>query len=484
MRNRAACFLLAVLFAPAIALAGQTTSPEATLAPQSPLQAPPSPPPFTADLARQIEAIALGEIHSGSTPGMAIGIVEDGLLVYSRGFGFSDVSTHRRMNASTQFYTGSLTRQFTAAAVLMLAQQKQLSLTDKIVKYVPELSIAKDITIDQLLHDTSGLPDAAQAPGIDHDLGRQVKLDELIKAVNHMPLAFAPGSKYQRNNFNYTIAGLIVQRVSQLPLSVFFASNIFQPLIMTESFLAGDQGISPAHAIGYTRTNGRFVQAKTWHPSWLFGSGDLVTSVNDLAKWDIGMPLLLNVDSVRAMWTPSETAPGSQYGMGWIIDQRGGQRFVWHGGEISGYHAMNALLPDQHVAVIVLTNADSLSGESTVQPELVANRILDVVAPLPPAHFANVILTRANEWLGRLARVDIDRTQLTPAFSEYLTDQLVEQTNLKSLGPVMSMVPIESYTRSGDTVYVFDVRFRRGALRYQFQVSPDGKVDGLYMQGD
>ncbi|HEV3155488.1 MAG TPA: serine hydrolase domain-containing protein [Candidatus Baltobacteraceae bacterium] len=480
MAKRAACFLLAFVFVPAIALATPQSAPPAQPLPQVQL----TPPPFTPDRARAIDGIALGEIHSGSTPGLAIGVVEDGLLVYAHGFGAANVEAHRGMSISTQFYAGSLTRQFTAAAMLLLAQRKQLALTDKVTKYVPELTIAKNATIQDLLYDTSGLPDELQAPGINHDLTRPVKIDDLLRAVNRMTPVFDPGTKSQYNNFNYTVAALIVQRVSQLPLSVFFSTNIFQPLIMTSSFLAGDQGVSPAHAVGYTRTGGRFVRAKIWNPSWLLGNGDLVTTVDDLAKWDIGMPLLLNVDSVRMMWSVAPNVQGTQYGMGWIIDQRGGQRFMWHAGQIAGFHAMNAMLPDQHVAVIVFANADSLSGESTVQPELIANRILDVVAPLPPAHFENVIMTRAAEWLGRLARIDIDRTQLTPAFSQYLTDQLVEQTNLRAMGPVLSLVPIESFERSGDTVYVFDVRFRRGALRYQFALSPDGKIDGLQFAGD
>jgi hypothetical protein len=139
-------------------------------------------------------------------------------------------------------------------------------------------------------------------------------------------------------------------------------------------------------------------------------------------------------------------------------------------------------LPDEHVAVIVLSNADSLHGQTTISPERLASRILDTVAPLPPAHFGNVIVQRASEWLGRLAKVDIDRTQLTSQFSQYLSDQVVIRADLKGLGPVQSMVPIESFQRSGDTVYVFDVKFARGALRYQFALTPDGKIDGLLLQ--
>jgi CubicO group peptidase (beta-lactamase class C family) len=411
---------------------------------------------------------------------LAIGVVQDGLLVYARGFGFADLRQHRRATPETQFYAGSIAKQFTAAAILLLVQDKKLALSDKVTKYVPELTAAKNATVQQLLQQTSGLPDYTQAPGIRHDPTRPIKFADLIRSVNRMPAVSAPGAKFSYNNFNYMIAALIVQRVSGEPFSVFLQSRIFQPLIMTSTLLAGDQGISNTYALGYTRERRIFHRVKPWNASWLFGAGDLVTTVNDLAKWDIGLPLVLNVDSVRAMWSASG-APGgvTDYGMGWVIDQRGGQRYVWHNGEIAGYHAMNALLPEQHIAVIVLSNADSLHSQTTVSPERLASRILDVVAPLPPAHFGNLIMQRAAEWLGRLARLDIDRTQLTPQFSQYLTDQVVIRADLKGLGPVQSLVPIESFQRSGDTVYVFDVKFLHGALRYEFALTPDGKIDGL-----
>lgn len=475
MRIGLPCLLIALALCPRPSFA-QETPPAAP-----PAAAAPGIPAFTAARSRAIDAIAQGEIKAGSTPGIAIGVVEDGLLVYARGFGYADVAKHRRAGAATQFYAGSISKQFTAAAVLLLVQDKKISLDDKVTKYVPELTIAKNVTIAQLLQQTSGLPDYTNAPGVGHDPTRPVRLRALIEAVNRMKPVAEPGKQFAYNNFNYTIAALVVQRASDLPFSVFLQSRIFEPLIMTSTFLAGDQGISPQRATGYTRgSNGKFVAAKPWDPSWLFGAGDLVTNVYDLAKWDIGMPLLLNVDSVRSMWTAGTA--DSPYGMGWMIDQRGGKRYVWHNGEVAGYHAMNALLPEQHVAVIVLTNADPLHGQDVVSPERLANRILDVVAPLPPAHFANVVMQRAAEWLGRLERDEIDRTQLTADFSQYLSDRVVIRANLKDLGPVVSMVPIESYQNSGNTVYVFDVKFRNGALRYLFTLAPDGKIAGLLLQ--
>jgi CubicO group peptidase (beta-lactamase class C family) len=469
-----ACIVLAALLLPSAAPAQQALP--------TPPQAPPTAPPFSAAKAGAINAIARAEIRSGSTPGLAIGIVQDGLLVYARGFGYASVKPKRPVTPSTEFYAGSLSKQFTAACVLLLAQQKKLSLDDKLTKYVPELPLAKNVTLRELLMETSGLPHVRDARGVPRDLTRPVRTQDLLKIAGQLPMLFAPGTSFDDNNFNYLLAGLVVQRVSGLPLSIFTATQIFQPLIMTSSFLAGDEGISSKHALGYARAAGKFTPVRAWDPSWLFGSSDLVTTVQDLAKWDIGLPLLLNVDSVRAMWTSNALAGQVPYGMGWVVDQRGGQRYVWQNGVVAGFHAMNALLPDQHLAVIVLSNADSTHGENTVQPERLANRILDVIAPVPPAKFGNVITTRASEWLGRLARVDIDRTQLTTGFSQYLTDQVVHRADLHALGPVLSLVPVESYQQSTDTVYVFDVRFRHGAYRYQFALAPDGKIDGLFLQ--
>jgi D-alanyl-D-alanine carboxypeptidase len=219
-----------------------------------------------------------------------------------------------------------------------------------------------------------------------------------------------------------------------------------------------------------------------WDPSQLFSAGGLITNVFDLSKWDIGLPLLLHVDSVSAMWTPSGAPGAMSYGMGWVIDQRGGHRYIWHNGEISGYHAMNAILPDDHVAVIVLANVDQLNSDDTVSPERVASRILDVVAPLPPTHVDNVIVTRAKEWIDRLARLDMDRTQLTQNFNEYLTDDLVSRSNFKALGRIVSMTPVESYQESGDNVYVFLTHFEHGTYDYQFRITAQGKIDGILLK--
>ncbi|MGB8908538.1 MAG: serine hydrolase domain-containing protein [Candidatus Cybelea sp.] len=430
----------------------------------------------------EIDRLALDEVHDGRTPGIAVGVVQDGRLVYARGFGFATVTPHVAMTPDTEFYAGGLTTEFTAAAVLLLAQDGKLKLDDPVSKYFPGFKLGENITISQLLTQTSGLP-TYPAPGTAPDFTRSIDVNSVLTAVGKMKPAAPPGSVYANNPLNYLLAGAIVERAGGVPLSDYLEQHIFIPLVMNHTFLAGDSGISPSRATGYTRSRSRFAVAPAWDPSWLNGDAGLVTTIDDLAKWDIEMPVLLRVDSVRLLFTPGTTAGPTQYGMGWVVDRRGGRDFYWSNGEISGYRAMNALLPQDHVSVIVLSNADSLHGPATI-PEEIGDRILDVLAPPKTAQLDNPVISRAKDWLARLAARNIDRSELTPTFSAYLTDELVAREDFAALGTLQTIVPISSSTeKNGDTLYVFLVRYPNSQYRYNFEVTPNGKVDGITLTG-
>ena len=435
---------------------------------------------LTPAVAGRIDDLAKAQIHAGRTPGLAIGIVEDGRIVYARGFGFADLGKHVPMEPDTEFYAGGLTRQFTAASVLLLSQANKLALDDHVVKYVPQFQLGVNVTLSQLLLQTSGIAPYSQVPGLSADFTRPIKPAALYAAYAYAkPPPSAPAPAYANSPMNYLLAGAVVERAGAVPLSDYLEQNIFIPLVMNHSFLAGDNGISPAHAVGYTRGGGGFVPAPVWDPSWLGGDAGLVTTVYDLAKWDIEMPILLHVDAVRTMFASSASSGPTRYGMGWVIDRRGGKDFVWSDGEIAGYRALNALLPEQHIGVIVFSNADSLHGATTV-PESLGARILDLIVPPAEAHLDNAVVERAKEWLARLASRHLERDELSPAFNAYLTDDLVARENFAALGPLLSIVPISSTTeRGGDTMYEFLVNYRRARYHYQFELTPQGKIDGI-----
>ncbi|HEY5340277.1 MAG TPA: serine hydrolase domain-containing protein [Candidatus Aquilonibacter sp.] len=436
---------------------------------------------FSATMEHQIDDLGRHAVQSGRTPGLAIGIVEDGRIVYAHGFGESNRETHARFAPTTQTSIGAVSMQFTAAALLLLAQDGKLKLDDAVTRYVPDLRVAKGVTVRELLNQTSCLPDPSAARDIDTDRTKSIKLDQLIAAADTQAAICAPGTQFHFNPFNYMIAGRIVERASDVPLSDYLQQHIFIPLVMNQTFLAGDNGISRRHAVGYTKNGASFARTKPWDPAWLYGGQSVVTDVYDLAKWDIGLPLLLRVDAERDMFTASG-APGPQrYGLGWVIDERNGEPYVWANGEVAGFHAMNALVPLQHVAVIVLANTDDAHG-STIVPESIAGEILDIVLPPARAHLDNAIVARAKDWLTRIADKNIDRTQLTPAFSRYLTDGLVAKTNLAALGRPLDFVPIASRaTSDGGTVYEFLVRFAHEQYHYRFGIAKDGKIDEIFL---
>ena len=434
---------------------------------------------LTQALSDRIDQMAKAQIHAGRTPGVAIGIVEDGRIVYSRGFGFADLNKHVPMTADTQFYASGLTREFTAAAILLLAQDGKLVLGDHITKYIPEFRSGAGITIAQLLTQTSGLPPSSKIPGLSADRTQPIKIANLLTSLDHTKLAAAPGTVYANDPINYLLAALIVERTSGVPLSDYLEQHIFIPLIMDHTFLAGDSGISPGHAIGYTRGSYGFDRAPVEDPSWLGGDAGLVTTIYDLAKWDIAMPILLRVDAVQTMFAPGADSGPTRYGMGWVIDRRGGKDFVWSDGDIAGYRTTNALLPEQHIGVIVFSNADSLHLPTTI-PEGLGARILDLIVPPTMAHLDNAIIERAKEWLTLLASGRVRRDELTPSFSAYLTDDLVANQNLAALGPLQSIIPLSSTAESnGETSYEFLVRYRHAQYHYDFKLTGQGKVDGI-----
>lgn len=470
----------------ALALAASTAAAPAQTTPPAPIVER----PFTASMSAAIDAIAQREIAAKRTPGLAIGVVDDGRLVYARGFGRANIGRGTRVAPDTEFYAGDLTLQFTAAAALILAQDGKLKLDDRAVKYLPELgAVAPNVTVAQLLQQTSGLPAIAALPSALADPTRSVKMADLLAAVDAAKPSAPPGTAYAANPLNGILAGEIVARAGGEPLSDVLQERIFVPLVMDRTFLAGDIGIAASHAAGYTHggsAQNPFVPAHPWDPAWMLGARGLVSTIYDLSKWDIEMPILLRTDAVRTMFTPPDlgaaAASQPQYGMGWVIDRRGGKRYAWYSGEVPGYRAANALLPEDHLAAIVLSNADDLHGGRVTDPAEIAAHILDVVAPPSAARLDNTIVARAREWLGRLAQKQIDRTQLTPAFSTYLSDDLVSRSNFASFGKLETIVPISSTTESnGDTLYEFIVRYPHDVFHYKFAVTADGKIDELLL---
>ena len=382
-----------------------------------------------------------------------------------------------------------LTMQFTAAAILLLEQDGKLKLDDTVSKYVPELKVAADVTIAQLLTQTSGLPN--YATGTTPDMTRSVKLADIFAAVDLIETGCTAGERFCMRTTRSTISslGLIVQRerAARYALRTFSSSGSFIPrLIMKRPFVprGRQRHLSRAHATGYTRAARGFVPAPTWDPAWLEGSSGLVSTIDDLAKWDIEMPVLLRVDAVRTMYTPAAATGPTHYGMGWVIDSRGGREFVWSNGEISGYRAMNAQLPGDHISVIVFfrtrirfTGALRFPSRSAHACWTCSFRQRTLVSTTPVCDPREGLAEPSQR--GKAPRpiwsLRLRSAPISPTIWSRARELRIARAILQVIVPICE----QHRNERRHALRSLLVRYPRAQYHYDFEVAPNGKIDGI-----
>lgn len=340
-------------------------------------------------LERRAEALLAPFAASGS-PGCTIGVVRDGALVLHRSAGFASIEHRVPVGPTTCFRIASVTKQFTCAAILMLAQDGLLSPEDDVAAFIPELpDLGARITLDHLMRNTSGLRDMLELMRLGGlDLGAACGSDDLLAAIRRQAgLNFAPGSRFLYSNSGFFLLGLVVERVSGMPLGAFLEARILAPLGMTRTRLTPSTAeIVPDLATGYMPKEGRFVRAA--HGFALGGEGGLVSCVEDLALWArnmetgrVGGPALVAALQDRqpfANGAPNLYARGLEAGM-----QRG-VGTIGHGGLWPGSRTAFLRAPAERLAVIVITN------HGGADPAAIAAQVLDAAlegtpgfAPLP-----------------------------------------------------------------------------------------------------
>ena len=296
--------------------------------------------------------------YAGNVAGASLIVVKDGKAVVRRGFGYANLEEHTKAGPETNYRLASVSKQFTAASILLLKQDGKLRLEDPVRKWLPELPASDGkITLRNLLTHTSGLIDYEDLIPAD----RTAQIDDndalrMIAAQNR--LYFEPGSAHRYSNGAFVLLGLIVERVSGVGLADFMKKRIFQPLGM-EHTLMYEHGRGPEvanRAYGYTEADGKWTRTDQSVTSATRGDGGIYSSVDDLAKWDAALytDKLLNAESRKLAFTPTEPIadPDVDFGFGWRLSGD----TVWHSGESIGFNNVIIRWPKQHVAVIILTN--------------------------------------------------------------------------------------------------------------------------------
>jgi CubicO group peptidase (beta-lactamase class C family) len=314
------------------------------------------------------------------SPGCALGVIQDGDFVYRKGYGMGSLELGVPLSPGSVFYMGSVSKQFTAASIVLAAEQGFLSPDDDVRKYLPELpDYGQPITLRQLLHHTSGIPDAISMFGIS---GRNMEdlhtTDEVMDLViRQKVLNFRPGEQYLYSNTNYFLLGQVLNRSAGMSLPEFAAKNIFKPLGMTHTLFYDDHTlVVPGRVAAYSPgKDGHFLV--NWATNYDFiGAGGLMSSVNDLLLWDrnfynnkLGRGTLLNEMQTRAVLNNGKP---SNYALGLMMTAYRGLPIVEHGGANFGYRADILRFPQQRFTVITLCNV------SNVDPDALTRKVADI----------------------------------------------------------------------------------------------------------
>ena len=305
-----------------------------------------------------VDAFIKAEMERQQIPGVSLAVVKDGKPLIIKGYGLANVEHNVPVKPETVFQSGSVGKQFTAMAVMMLVEDGKIRLDEKLTKYVADVpSSWEAITIRQLLTHTSGLGDYPR----DFDLQRDASEQEIFKQLQAVPPASAPGEKWAYSNVGYVTLGVVVRKVSGRFYGELLAERVFKPLGMTTARIISESDIVPNRAAGYTLVKGE-IKNQTWVAPSLNTTADgaLYLTVLDMIKWDEALRSgkLLKKSSFDEMWSPVKLNDGNThaYGFGWGVKKVNGKRLVEHGGAWQGFKAQISRYPDDKLTVIVLAN--------------------------------------------------------------------------------------------------------------------------------
>lgn len=309
------------------------------------------------------------EMAQHRIPGVALKIIRDGKAIKTAAYGTANLEHNVPVKAETVFEIGSITKQFTAAGILLLQQDGKLSVEDPIRKYLPEIPPAwTNITIRHLLTHTSGIKSYTVLDGF--QLTRHQTQKQFIEKLGAVPVEFAPGAAFKYCNSGFNLLGYIIENVSGKNYWDFMYERVFGPLGMNATTNRLPMLVIPNRASGYEQTHQVWIN-RDYDLTDVFSAGALVSTVGDLAKWNAALDTdtLLNARTKQQMWTVNKLNNGkaTRYGFGWFIDSQNGHRNIGHGGSTSGFSASIQRYPDDKLAIIILTNTDEAVGTRMAQ---------------------------------------------------------------------------------------------------------------------
>jgi D-alanyl-D-alanine carboxypeptidase len=435
-------------------------------------------PMLSPQLRSNIDDIANQVLKTTGVPSASVAVVQDGKIAYLQAYGAAKLDPHTPATPQMRYNIGSISKQFTAAAILLLAEEGKLSLDDPVSKYIPGLTSGDQITIRQLLSHTSGYQDYWPQDYVPPLMMKPISTQGIMDRWAKIPLDFPPGTKWQYSNTNYVIAGVIAEKVSGVPLLQFLGQRIFTPLNMTSVADTNDNKLPPTDPTGYFKyALGPSRPAPREGKGWTFAAFELSMTAEDLAKWDISIinQSVLKPSSYREMEIEVvlKNGLGTNYGLGVYVRNANGHRTLDHGGEDSGFVADNIVMPDDKIAVVVLTNQDASEAASGIGNQV---RALLVNAANPNDPKQDELMRKVYDGL---QQGKIDRSLFTDNANAYFNDQALKDyaSSLGPLGAPQSFSQVRSSGRGGMTARIYNVKYPKKSLVIIIYEMPDGKIE-------
>ena len=431
------------------------------------------------ELQEKIDKLAVETLAKTGVPSASLAVVKDGQIAYVKAYGDARLEPRTPATPEMRYSISSISKQFTATAILLLQEQGKLSLDDKVAKFVPDLTRANEVTIRQLLSHTSGYQDYWPQDYVMPMMLQPVTAQKIMDTWAKKPLDFEPGTRWQYSNTNYVIAGVIVEKAAHMPLLQFLSEKVFIPLGMKSVANIDEGRLGDTDPAGYLRyALGPLRSAPKEGKGWLFAAGELAMPASDLARWDISImdQKVLKPASYRefSREVQLQNGLGTHYALGVDVNSQGGHRALSHGGEVSGFTAQNVVFPDERVAVAVLTNQDAVSA---------AGQIARGIAPLllttsDPAMSEK--LEQAKKIFEGLQHGTIDRSLFTDNANAYFSEQALKDfaSGLAPLGAPQQFVQVNQGLRGGMILRSYRVSFANNRVLSAWTYEmPDGKLE-------
>jgi CubicO group peptidase (beta-lactamase class C family) len=306
-------------------------------------------------------------------PGLALLVSRKGVPIRAQGFGQASVELNVPVKPETVFKSGSIGKQFTATAVMLLVEEGKIGLNDPLSKYFPEApSWWSGVTVRELLSHTAGFTDYPK----DFDLRKDYSEEDLLKIVEAIPAAYPPGTDWKYSNLGYVTLGILIHKASGQYFGDFLQEWVFKPLGMSTTRIIDEADIIPNRAAGYRWDKGQLRNQEWVSPSAnSTADGSLYFTILDLAKWDAALysEKVLKESSKEAMWTVAPLSNGTpnkaRYGFGWFVESQNGHRVVGHDGQWQGFESQISRYLDDGLTVAVLVNS------GTCDPHLIADEV-------------------------------------------------------------------------------------------------------------